>query len=211
MSEWHVLVEARAPEGETLAEDDPAIAGFFDLLAPCGGAVSAGGLYWAARVSIEAAGVDEVFPTAISVVRDAAGKAGLPNWPVVRAELADPFEFQMELERPAFPWVLGHQEVVKRLGITRQRLSQLRASGRFPQPVVELAAGPLWLASTIDAFLEGWDRRPGRPSRNCPMCGHQRSEVRTLVPNGVRVDQVCTTADCELKDQRVGLEREEVK
>ena len=43
-----------------------------------------------------------------------------------------------------------------------KRFHELRARNDFPEPVLQLAATPLWLRSAIDAFLEGWDRRPGR-------------------------------------------------
>jgi hypothetical protein len=52
---------------------------------------------------------------------------------------------------------------MKVLGVTRQRLHELRTAGRFPLPLVDLAATPVWLRSTVESFLEHWDRRPGRP------------------------------------------------
>jgi hypothetical protein len=164
MATWSVLVEARSPDdAETLVEDDPAIGRFFDLLWPeYGGAVSAGGLYWSARISVDVDDLLEVFSTAVTVVEKAAGHAGLPDWPVVRAELVTDDELRMQLEIPNFPVVMGTAEVVERLGVSRQRLTELRASGRFPEPILTLAATPVWLAGAVDAFVETWDRSPGR-------------------------------------------------
>jgi len=214
MGSWSVLVEARTPnDNEQLAENDPAIDRFFELLwADYAGAVSAGGLYWSARVSVDVDNVMAVFPSAVEVVEKAAAEAGMPAWPIVRAELVTDEELTMQLERPNFPWILGAAEVADRLGVSKQRLSQLRQAGNFPEPIRTLASGPIWLAGAIDSFVETWDRRPGRrrPTR-CPGCDVMRGEIRTLVPNGVRVDQVCTNPECVLRDQRVALEREVVR
>ena len=42
--------------------------------------------------------------------------------------------------------------------ITRQRLHQLRQSGKFPEPDRELIATPLWMRSTLKDFAVGWRR-----------------------------------------------------
>jgi predicted DNA-binding transcriptional regulator AlpA len=59
--------------------------------------------------------------------------------------------------------ILGTTEVVELLGVSRQRIHELRTAGRFPEPMVELAAGPIWLRSGIEAYLETWSRKAGRP------------------------------------------------
>jgi hypothetical protein len=183
MATWSVLVEARSPdEGDTLAEDDPAIGRFFDLLWPeYGAAVSAGGLYWSARISIGVDDVLEVFPTAVTIVEKAATHAGLPDWPIVRAELVTDDEIRMQLEVPNFPVVMGTAEVVERLGVSRQRLTELRASRRFPEPLLTLAATPVWLASAVNAFVETWDRSPGRRKLVAPKEIHDSDADDTWV------------------------------
>lgn len=62
----------------------------------------------------------------------------------------------------------GITEVAEILGVSKQRVSELRQSGRFPSPVAEIAAGPVWTVSSLDRFIDTWDRRPGR-----------RAQVRT--------------------------------
>jgi hypothetical protein len=95
--------------------------------------------------------------------RDAAGVAGLPAWPIVRAEIRTDDEFHRELARPDVPDVVGLAEVADLLKVARQRITKLQHRPGFPAPIARLRAGPVWLRAHIDAFAETWDRRPGRP------------------------------------------------
>ena len=53
---------------------------------------------------------------------------------------------------------MGTAEIAKLLGVSRQRVSQLSHSEGFPEPVVRLAAGPVWQTADI----EHWARETGR-------------------------------------------------
>lgn len=64
--------------------------------------------------------------------------------------------------------LMGQHEAVQCLELNnRQRLGQLRVakSLNFPEPIAELAMGPVWLARDIERFKEGWQRKPGRPAK----------------------------------------------
>lgn len=65
---------------------------------------------------------------------------------------------------PALPELAGGQEVAHLLGVSKQRLYQLITREDFPDPVLRLAAGPLWLVRSIQAFERQWTRKPGRRS-----------------------------------------------
>ena len=52
----------------------------------------------------------------------------------------------------------GVAEVAGMLGVSRQRVSQLAGSRDFPEPVVTLAAGPVWERKAV----EDWAERTGR-------------------------------------------------
>jgi hypothetical protein len=56
--------------------------------------------------------------------------------------------------------LLGVAEAAERLGITRSALVHRRraadAEVPFPNPIVELRCGPIWLLNEIDAYLEQW-------------------------------------------------------
>lgn len=57
--------------------------------------------------------------------------------------------------------LVGVAEVAEMLGVSRQRVSQLKA-GSLPNPVALLASGPVWSAREVEGFASTWDRRPGR-------------------------------------------------
>jgi hypothetical protein len=48
--------------------------------------------------------------------------------------------------------------VAEILGIGRAALASRRRSPIFPEPVAQLACGPIWLRSQIDEYLERWVR-----------------------------------------------------
>lgn len=78
-------------------------------------------------------------------------------------------EAQRRLHEPALPELAGGREVADLLGVSKQRLHQLLARDDFPEPVVRLAAGPVWLVNSIHAFERQWSRKPGRPVAALPV------------------------------------------
>ena len=54
--------------------------------------------------------------------------------------------------------LVGAQEIADLLGITRQRVHQLRLSPGFPEPVVRMAMGLAWYWPDVEA----WARKTGR-------------------------------------------------
>lgn len=170
---WSVLVETKAPEveeGAVPVDVDQVIGDLVEVLIERGAAGGGDARGWDVRLSIETA--DEVWAASaaagagLQMVLEAADKVGLPLWPIVRLEADAEAELDRQLAEPNFPAVAGTSEVTELLGVSRQRLHELRTSGRFPEPMVELAAGPIWLRSTIESFLEQWERKPGRPAKS---------------------------------------------
>ncbi len=50
--------------------------------------------------------------------------------------------------------LMGAAEIGKRLGVSRQRVSQLAAADpTFPKPVAELAAGRVWETADIERWI----------------------------------------------------------
>lgn len=164
--EWSVLVETRAPKPiekdlvEELGEMTEALA---DRYATVGG----DGRGWDVRLSVTTGegplAAAEAVEEGTRLVSTYAEKVNLPMWPVIRTEAVEGDTFHAELEVSNFPDMLGTTEVTELLGVSRQRLHELRNSGRFPAPAYELAATPLWIRSTVDSFVAGWSRKPGRP------------------------------------------------
>jgi hypothetical protein len=83
---WSVTVEART-EGTGLIEDD-AVEKFLDVSEPYSGSISTGGdpPRWTATVGPEAESVADAVAEAIRLLTLLAADAGLPVWPVVRAD-----------------------------------------------------------------------------------------------------------------------------
>jgi hypothetical protein len=165
---WSVLVEAVRPENdaETTIDDDQWDA-FDVILTPHHGSTGAGGDTWSARITLddtEAPTIEGACREAVRIVSAAANGAGLPAWPIERVDAWSEAELERDNRRPQLPDVVGTHEVTQILGITRQRLHQLRQGGRFPEPILEVAATPLWLRPAVVAFGEV-PRPGGRPPR----------------------------------------------
>jgi hypothetical protein len=86
MDWWSVSVEARSDNRGELAED--AVGKFLALTEPYSGSVSMAGspARWTATVSVETLGAAEAIGEGVRLVILLAAEAGLPVWPVVRAE-----------------------------------------------------------------------------------------------------------------------------
>lgn len=95
-----------------------------------------------------------------TVLKTAAG-VGLPTGPDVWLTVGPAWMLERDVDQPTVPRLLGLTEVAAFLGVSRQRAGQLRE--RLPQPMAELAAGPVWTEPQITAWAEGWTRKPGRP------------------------------------------------
>lgn len=96
--------------------------------------------------------------------------------PIVQLEVTEYERFVAQVETPD-PQLVGVSELMEFLGVSRQRVSELRAQPAFPAPAAELKAGPVWLLPNLQRFVEEWDRRPGRKKKRpispneCPICG----------------------------------------
>jgi hypothetical protein len=162
--DWSVTIEARAPEGAALPDDlDEVGVRLLELLAQYGAAVSFDERGWSVTMSIDMEDTPgRVAELAEGIVTEMATKAGFPAWRSIRAEVVDTAIRDAELERSPFPDVVGAGEVLGILGISKQRLHQLRSEGRFPRPIRELSCGPLWLRPAVEAF-GALPRPAGRP------------------------------------------------
>jgi hypothetical protein len=83
--------------------------------------------------------------------------------PMIAAEAMTEDAYERQADAPTLPELVGASEVGTMLGVSRQRVHQLRDLATFPAPLVEVAMGPLWDARAIEAFEREWSRRPGRP------------------------------------------------
>jgi predicted DNA-binding transcriptional regulator AlpA len=180
MDDWTVYIETEAPEHES-ADPDEQIGRadvLMDLLGDLAAVPAANDTSWSVYVSLDAPSAEVATATATEAVSKAADKAELPLWPIVRIETVRSHLLDSDNMQPNFPDIVGSQEVTELLGITRQRLHELRTTGRFPEPMMQLAATPVWMRAAIDSFAATWDRRPGR-----------RANVREIVAD---LDKIMT-------------------
>ena len=161
MTWWSVAVETAGAGG--LAPE--ALDELLDLLAQHSASVGGGDRGYAARISVEAPDAYQARERGTRLIAGAANRVGIPGWPVVRLEVVRDDVLETELSEPPFPDVVGTREVGKLLGVSRQRLAEIRnnAALEFPVPIVVLAAGPIWLRAAVEVWLENWERKPGRP------------------------------------------------
>jgi hypothetical protein len=171
---WTVSFEAHGEPGAIL---EGALDEFLDLLVDRGGAVNAStvGDRYGATFNV----ADEVESAAAAVLLGQdifirlAEKAGLPSWPVVRAEALTFDELDREVEMSNFPELVGVTEIADILGVTRQRASAVAKTPAFPAAVARLASGPVWTQPSLNRFVDEWPRMEGRPPKS--PSGRQRS------------------------------------
>lgn len=145
--------------------------GVLAALGASGPAVSTGGIAGGVGASFGVdvradPGAPEPFSAAlqvgIQIFDEACLTLGLIHRGIARSVVLTQDMLARELTREPEIY-LGVTELARSLGVSRQRVAELRIRRDFPDPVAELAAGPVWKGSTLRRFVEGWDRKPGRP------------------------------------------------
>lgn len=113
---------------------------------------------------VMALGPIEALFEARETIAKAISRAGVLVGRSIGLEVLDLDEVDRRNEAPAETY-LGVTEVATLLRVSKQRVSELRTSQAFPAPVAELAAGPVWAASSLRRFIQTWERKPGRPRK----------------------------------------------
>ncbi len=110
--------------------------------------------------------VAEVVLLGVDLFSQACEKIGSFEATPVRVTAETEAHYEDELERRRDEWTLvGLAEIASTLGVSKQRVGELRRRSDFPRPVAELASGPVWKLSMLKRFVAGWERKPGRPRR----------------------------------------------
>lgn len=116
---------------------------------------------YGAALSVDAEDAVEAVREAADAARRAAAAVGLPGASIVAAEAVEEEALAASLAKPAFPSLLGVRELAQLLAVSPQRASALARSAQFPEPVAQLASGPVWTETSVRLFVEEWQRRPG--------------------------------------------------
>jgi len=134
-------------------------------LQPLGAVVTLGSTDLSVRVSVQSSDAVAAVQRGLRRIEPALASAGFAtDMTMIEVGAVDTDVLHERSEQPAERF-LGLAEVAALFGVSKQRVSELRATPRFPAPVAELAAGPVWKASTLGRFLESWERKPGRPRK----------------------------------------------
>lgn len=152
--EWIVSMDAELPTEFSDELADQLIESLSDYSPAVGGRGNRIGV----TMSVEAATNRQAFERArMALSHELGARARLVDARVQTVE-----ELERELEAPALPALAGISEVASILHVSKQRASQLADNPAFPEPICALAAGPVWLRSSIISFGER-ERQPGRP------------------------------------------------
>lgn len=73
-------------------------------------------------------------------------------------------EYERRAEAPTMPELVGAAEIADELGVSRQRVHQLRKLEEFPAPLAELGGGAIWDAAAVRKFVGSWTRQVGNPA-----------------------------------------------
>lgn len=106
----------------------------------------------------------EAVRRAVEVFEAACERVGITHGGIARVDSMTDAYLDRHLEEEPERYA-GVSEVAALVGVSRQRVAELRAKPGFPSPVAELSAGPIWKVSSLNRFLREWERRPGRPRR----------------------------------------------
>jgi hypothetical protein len=168
--DWSVYVQAAGP-ADAPPLDEAAIDQFAVSLsgyspAVTGAAAAEQERIWAVQLTVSTDRDDPAdgARVAVDLVTTAARKAGLPPWQVVKLEVTEWERFDAELDEPNTPDLVGIAELAELVGVTRQRASTLARRPGFPEPLAELASGPVWDLRMVERFVRSWARKPGRPA-----------------------------------------------
>lgn len=167
---WLASIEAWGPgldayDADVLSELAPTLS----ALGADGAAVGAGGRAGGPSASLGVPALpdeplEKVVGRAIEWFTRGCAELGLQHDGIAWVEVEAERHWELELERESEGY-LGVSEIARMLGVSRQRVSELRARPDFPDPVAELAAGPVWKETHLLRFIEEWPRKPGRPRK----------------------------------------------
>lgn len=163
---WYsVRLETHQPADEReVTLDDDVADDLMTLLVEHDGIVASGAGSWSATISVSTTDAVEALAVGSGVIKKLAAKAGIPPWPITRAEAIRQDIVDAENSRPTLPGLVSAPEAADILSVSPQRLHELAAhKPNFPDPIYELRAGKLWLREAIEDFGRRWDRKPGRP------------------------------------------------
>lgn len=108
---------------------------------------------------VSADGILKATTAAHDAVQDTTGTAPIAIETITEADQ------EHRADEPTIPELMSAADIAEELGITRQRVHQLRTTAAFPAPLADLRGGAVWDAAAIRHFGQHWTRKPGRPAK----------------------------------------------
>ncbi len=169
--------------GTPPASDD-ASSDLLDALAKLGAegpAVTIGGLAGGAgcTISVRAPSMEAAGDRAAQLFRAACKEASITIEGIALLEVMDEEYQERWLEEPGIE-LAGVSEIAELLGVSRQRIRELRTQEGFPAPLAELKSGPVWSLASLDLFRRSWSRKPGRPRSYAELGEIERMVLQTI-------------------------------
>ena len=161
--EYHLADDERS-----FSPDDPRVVTLRALLAKdLRGSIELTTRGWVARVEVRAGdGVHQLVEAANRghvAISKALRECRMPNAALVRYETHHQQSFPTGDSGAV---LLDSPGVCDYLGVSRQRLSQLRHTEWFPSPAIEVGRSVLWRARDIEELAATWIRRSGPKKRD---------------------------------------------
>lgn len=160
MNEWDVEIDFAADPRLDRIED--VADAFVDLTVNVDGVAGVHEGTLTVAVTIRARDYREAIDEATEGIMTSLARITPIELEIARVQASTAEWTQAAVDRP-LPEMMGVAEVAERLEVTKQRVAELRDAERLPAPLTHLRSGPIWPRPAIERFLEGWDRRPGRP------------------------------------------------
>jgi hypothetical protein len=178
MKEWSVGLEFTAQRGavepDTLFELIEALEDHHAGAA----SISPDGTRIGVDLWVEAPSLRGALATSERAVLRALASVGLAGMSITAADVKPWAELEAELARPNYPELVGVAELAEILGVSKQRISELATTAKFPRPLAELKGGPVWDRSSIGNFLQTWQRKPGRPRKETAAASRPLTSLR---------------------------------
>ena len=183
MPDWFLSIDVAA-ESEEGQVDMEQLARLPRFLEHYDATVSGGGNRYGVVLKVRDERPEAIIGRGLEDFQAARHKLDLPDWPLVQLDLITHDEFGRRLPQKAanprllgideasrllaesgieHPLVLGAHEASETLQVSGQRFAQLLDRGDLPQPIARLAATPVWLATSIEAYALRRRTQPGRP------------------------------------------------
>ncbi|OEV12587.1 hypothetical protein [Streptomyces nanshensis] len=150
------------------------------------------------RVFVEAGNVEAALPAGLNTIKSAARELQIPD-AVAGVEIITEGELDRRLTEPPVPPLAGISEIADLGGFSRQRAKVVAERKDFPDPVDNLAGGPIFIKEQVTRFFATWKRTVGRPPKPVDLTPLEKTVLQALAlhlepaPNHQKLADIAAT------------------